>query len=116
MSALKGEFVMLYVTARDREEAEEIGGEVVKLRLAACANVLDGVHSIYWWEGEVEKASEALLILKTRRALVKEAISKIKEIHSYENPCIVAYPVIAGSEDYLEWIEKETQKSGARTL
>ncbi len=115
MSALKDDFVMLYVTARNREEAEEIGEEVVKLRLAACANVLGGVNSIYWWEGEIEKANEALLILKTRRERVEDAISKIKEMHSYENPCIVAYPVIAGSENYLEWIEKETRRTGART-
>jgi len=90
---------MVYVTAGDKGEAERIGGEIVKLRLAACVNVLDGMGSIYWWKGKVEREEEAVLILKTRQDLVEEVIAKAREMHSYENPCIIAYPAISGCRD-----------------
>ena len=84
-----------YVTAGSRDEALSIGRTVVQERLAACANVLDGVTSIYWWQGALEQAGEAALILKTRAELVERLTGRIRELHSYECPCVVALPIAA---------------------
>jgi periplasmic divalent cation tolerance protein len=97
-----------YVTTGSREEALAIGRAVVGERLAACANVLDGMTSIYWWQGALEQAGEALLILKTRAELVERLTSRIRELHSYDCPCVVALPIDAGNPGYLDWIARET--------
>ena len=100
-----------YVTAGSREEALAIGRTVVEERLAACANVLDGVSSIYWWQGTLEQASEAVLILKTRAELVERLTARIRELHRYDCPCVVALPIEAGNPAYLDWIARETGPS-----
>lgn len=102
-------FNLIYVTAKDKAEAKAIGKKVVEDRLAACANIVDNVNSLYWWEGKVQENSEAVLILKTREALLPELIDKVKSLHSYECPCIVCLPIQEGYEPFLDWIEKETQ-------
>jgi periplasmic divalent cation tolerance protein len=98
-----------YVTAGSRDEALSIGRTVVQERLAACANVLDGMTSIYWWQGALEQAGEAALILKTRAELVERLTGRIRELHSYECPCVVALPIAAGNPEYLDWIARETE-------
>jgi periplasmic divalent cation tolerance protein len=97
-----------YVTAGSRAEALTIGRMVVEERLAASANVLDGVTSIYWWQGALEQAGEAVLILKTRTALVERLTARIRELHSYECPCVVVLPIVAGNPEYLDWLAGET--------
>jgi periplasmic divalent cation tolerance protein len=97
-----------YVTAPSRDEALAIGRAVVAERLAASANVLDGSTSIYWWRGTLEQADEAVLILKTRAELVDRLCARIRPLHSYERPCVVALPIVAGNADYLDWIAAET--------
>jgi periplasmic divalent cation tolerance protein len=97
-----------YVTAGSRDEALALGRVVVEERLAAGANVLDGVASIYWWAGATRQASEAVLILKTRADLVDRLTARIKALHRYECPCIVALPIVGGNPDYLDWIRAET--------
>jgi periplasmic divalent cation tolerance protein len=97
-----------YVTAGSRDEALTIGRTVVQERLAACANVLDGMTSIYWWQGALEQAGEAVLILKTRAELVERLTMRIRELHRYECPCVVALPIAAGNPEYLDWIAGET--------
>jgi periplasmic divalent cation tolerance protein len=97
-----------YVTAGSRDEALTIGGTVVQERLAAGANVMDGMTSIYWWHGALEQAGEAVLILKTRAGLVERLTARIRELHSYECPCVVALPIAAGNPEYLDWIARET--------
>ena len=99
---------LCYVTASSRAEALTIGRAAVQERLAACANVLDGMTSVYWWQGALEQAHEAMLILKTRTELVERLTARIRELHSYECPCVVALPIGAGNPDYLAWIVKET--------
>jgi periplasmic divalent cation tolerance protein len=99
---------LCYVTAGSRVEALAIGRMVVQERLAACANVLDGMISIYWWQGALEQASEAMLILKTRSDLVERLIVRIRELHGYECPCVVVLPIVAGNPQYLDWIIGET--------
>ncbi len=101
--------LFVYVTAGDRKEAETIGRALVEARLAACANVLEGVHSIYWWQGAVEESVEAVLIAKSRKGLLDDLIAKVRALHSYECPCVVAMPIVAGNPDFLDWIAAETE-------
>jgi periplasmic divalent cation tolerance protein len=102
-----------YVTAGSRAEALAIGRAVVEERLAACANVLDGMTSIYWWQGALEQAGEAVLILKTRTELVERLTARLKELHSYDCPCVIALPIAAGNAAYLDWIACETSPTSA---
>jgi periplasmic divalent cation tolerance protein len=100
--------MFVYATAASREEALSIGRTLVGERLAACANILDGMTSVYWWEQRVQEASEATLILKTTSELVGRLTDLIRELHSYACPCVVAMPIAAGNPDYLAWIGEET--------
>ena len=99
----------VYITCRDVDEARRIGSALVESRLAACANILPAMESIYWWQGTLEQAHEAVLIVKTRAVHVRELTRKVKELHSYEVPCVVAFPVEGGNEDFLSWVKKETK-------
>lgn len=98
----------LYITTSDGDEATRIGRQVVEKRLAACANVVDSIRSIYWWEGKVQEAGEAVLILKTKESALAELIETVRRLHSYDCPCIVAFPISAGNPAFLQWIEDET--------
>lgn len=102
------EFSFLYVTTGSTDEAVMIARALIEARLAACATVLDGATSLYWWEGELEEAAEAVLFAKTREDLVDEAIAKVRALHSYDCPCVVALPIARGNPAYLEWIARET--------
>lgn len=99
----------IYITTASAEEAEAIGRAVVEQRLAACANIIDGVRSIYLWQGKLESDSEAILILKTRRDLVGEVIDTVKAKHSYDCPDILEWPIRDGNEDIFSWIAAETR-------
>jgi len=100
--------MFVYVTASDRSEALSIGRILVEERLVACVNVLDSVRSVYWWEGRVQEGDEALFIAKTRSELVGRVTARVKELHSYRTPCVVALPVAAGNPDFLDWVSAET--------
>lgn len=102
-------FATIYITAASQDEALTIGRAVVEARLAACANVFPGITSVYWWEGSRQEGSEAALILKTRQDLVDQVVAKVKELHSYECPCVVALPIAGGNKEFLDWIAKETR-------
>jgi periplasmic divalent cation tolerance protein len=101
--------MLVYVTCRSEEEARAIARVAVGERLAACANILGAIRSLYWWEGSLEEGEEAALILKTRDDLVAPLTARIKETHGYSVPCVAALPIIAGNPDYLAWIESETR-------
>jgi len=100
---------LVYVTAKDDDEARRIGRELVEARLAAGVNIVPAVSSIYRWQGEVRDNTEAVLIAKTREALVPRLIDKVKSLHSYDCPCIVALPILDGNPAFLDWIADETQ-------
>ena len=100
---------LVYTTASNKKEAVKIGEKIVGMRLAACVNIFDGVSSCYWWEGKQEKTKEAVLVLKTRRALLPKIEKAIKKLHSYSCPCIVALPAVYVSRDYAKWVERETK-------
>lgn len=100
----------IYITASDEDEARKIGKTLVAERLAACVNI-HPIQSIYRWEGEVEEAGEAAMLVKTRAALVDKVIKRVKELHSYEVPCIVSLSIDKGYPDYLKWIEESTERA-----
>jgi len=102
-------YVLIYITTSGAEEAKRIGKRIVEERLAACANVIEKVHSLYWWKGKLEESDEAVLLLKSKKDRVKKIIAMVKKLHSYENPAIVAFPILEGSEEYLRWIEGEVK-------
>jgi len=100
--------IFVYMTAASETEAQRIAEAVVTERLAACANILPGMTSVYRWEGKIQKEKEVVVIFKTREELFPSLEARIKELHSYDTPCIVALPVTAASKDYLQWIFGET--------
>ncbi len=102
-------YIFLYITASGAEEAKKIGKEIVGRRLAACANIVEKIHSVYWWKGKLEEDSEAVLILKTKKDKLQEVVNAVREIHSYENPAIVAIPILGGNQDFLNWIGEEVR-------
>ncbi len=100
--------LLVYMTAGGRKEAEAIGEALVMERLAACVNVFDGMTSLYWWEGRVQKDQETVLIAKTREGLFPALKEKVLSLHSYECPCVVAWPVPDGHPPFLDWIAEQT--------
>lgn len=106
--------VLLYVTTASRDEALTIGQTVVQERLAACANVLPMMTSIYHWQGAIEQGDEAVLLLKTRADLADRATRRVVALHSYECPCVIALPIESGNPSYLQWISDETASADTR--
>jgi periplasmic divalent cation tolerance protein len=99
---------VVLVTAGSREEAEGIARALVAERLAACASLVAPVTSIYRWQGAVERAEEVLLLIKTRRALVARLEARVRALHSYEVPEVIALPIVAGARPYLAWLAGAT--------
>ena len=102
------EISIVLVTAGNEEEAAKIGQTVVEEKLAACANIVPRIRSIYRWKGKVHDEAESLLFLKTPTALFPALKNRIRELHSYEVPEIVAFPLAQGLPEYLAWVVAET--------
>ena len=100
--------LFVYVTAKDDAEAKSIARTVVGERLAACANLLGGIQSVYWWDGKLCEDEEVALVLKTSSDRKAELIERIKALHSYDTPCIVCLPIADGNPEFLKWIQAET--------
>jgi periplasmic divalent cation tolerance protein len=97
----------VYVTVKDADEARSIARALVEDRLVACVNCWP-ITSAFRWEGRMDECSEVAMICKTRTALVPDVIKRVKEMHSYEVPCITSWKIAAGSEGYLDWVGRET--------
>lgn len=106
---MRTDALVVLVTAPSAEQAAALGRALVGERLAACASVVPGVRSIYWWEGEVQDAPEALLVLKTTRGRFDALRERTLALHPYEVPEVIALPVEAGSAAYLDWLARETR-------
>ncbi len=102
--------IILYVTASTVEEAAHIGRALVEERLCACASVIPGVRSFYWWEGEVQDDPEAVLIAKTTEDRVTAATERVRKLHSYAVPCVAAVPITGGNAPFLDWVAAETRR------
>lgn len=101
-------FVIL-VTVPDVGEGGKVADALVGEKLAACVNMIESVSSIYWWKGKVERGAEALLVIKTRSSLVERVVARVRELHSYEVPEVVALPIEAGNPDYLKWLDESAR-------
>ncbi|MBM4444387.1 MAG: divalent-cation tolerance protein CutA [Chloroflexi bacterium] len=111
MTETKGtDKAVVLITTASKEEAERLARLLLDQRKVACVNIVPGVHSLFWWQGKLDSAQESLLIAKTRMALVPRVIAMVKGAHSYTVPEIIALPIMAGNDDYLEWIDRETDE------
>lgn len=99
---------LIYITASSDDEARTIARALVEERLAACANILGAIASIYWWEDALQEDAEVALIVKSTTALVPRIIERVQALHSYDCPCVVALPIEAGNAAFLDWIANET--------
>jgi len=100
--------VVVLSTAGSQDEAERIAIALVGERLAACVNLVAPLTSIYRWHGAVERATEVLLVIKTRRRLAARLIRRLEALHSYEVPEAIVLPIVAGARSYLAWLMGET--------
>jgi len=100
--------LIVFITAPNEDEAVKISGGLVEARLAGCVNIVRNIRSIYNWEGKIEDDTEVLMIAKTQKHLFDSLMKKVKELHSYTVPEIIAMPVVEGSEDYLKWLREVT--------
>ncbi|MCA9231147.1 MAG: divalent-cation tolerance protein CutA [Planctomycetales bacterium] len=100
-------YIQITTTTASAAQAAEIAEKLVEQRLVACAQISGPVHSVYRWQGNVEKAEEWKCTAKTRTTLFAAAESAIRQLHTYECPEIIATPIAAGSEAYLEWMESQ---------
>jgi periplasmic divalent cation tolerance protein len=105
--------VLVYVTAPSLAEAESLARLAVESRLAACANILPGMRSLYWWRGRLERGDETVLLLKTTDALAPALTEALVRAHSYDCPCVVTLPISGGNPDFLKWIDDETGGASA---
>ncbi|MFQ5681301.1 MAG: divalent-cation tolerance protein CutA [Candidatus Omnitrophota bacterium] len=98
-------YIVVLVAARGEEEAERIAKALLEQRLAACVNIVCGAKSLFWWQGKIDKASEALLLIKTKRGCFDKLQDAVRKVHSYDLPEIIALPIVAGEKGYLEWVD-----------
>jgi len=99
---------IIYSTTGSVEEARKIARILVEEKLVACVNVIPKIESIYRWQGNIEEDSECVLLAKTTDKNIDKTIQRIKELHSYDVPDIVAIPITQGFKEYLNWVEDET--------
>ncbi len=97
-------YIVVFMTVSDEKEATKIIHSLLKDRLIACANIVGPVASLFWWKGKIDKANEFLVIMKSRKNLFKKLSERVKELHSYEVPEVIALPVIEGLPSYLNWL------------
>ena len=102
-------FVLVITTCSDKNQASTLADLVVRARLAACGNIVDAVSSFFHWKGDLCRESEAMLLFKTQAKHLDRLVRFIQEHHSYKVPEIIALPIAGGAQNYLKWIEDETE-------
>lgn len=102
---------VVYITAPNHETAVQLARSIVEERLAACANIINGVTSVYWWDQQLQQDDEVVLIAKTRSEYFEPLKQRVLQLHPYDCPAIVAWPIDQGHADYLQWIVTETAPS-----
>jgi periplasmic divalent cation tolerance protein len=100
--------IVAIITASNENEAVIIAKALVENKLAGCVNIIKNIRSIYSWQGKIEDEPEVLMIAKTQKHLFDSLMKKVKELHSYTVPEIIALPIVEGSEDYLKWLREVT--------
>lgn len=99
-------FYLVLTTTKNRAEARRIAEKIVREKLAACANVVPNVNSVYWWRKKIERANEAMLLAKTSGEKLGRLTTRVRELHSYEVPEVIALPIERGSPGYFKWLEE----------
>ncbi|MFK7823177.1 MAG: divalent-cation tolerance protein CutA [Oligoflexales bacterium] len=99
--------VLIYITCKDASEAKLIARNLVQEKLIACANILGPINSVYEWDGNICEEEEYVVLLKTCQSKYDTTVSEIKNLHSYDIPCIIQLPIERGNESYLNWITKQ---------
>lgn len=102
-------YIVIFSTCANIKEAQKIAAALVKNKLVACANIIDKIESVFWWQGKVDRAKEVLLVIKSRQSRLDKITRQIKSLHSYKVPEIIALPIIAGYKPYLEWINESVR-------
>ncbi len=101
------QILVVLVTAPDTDTAVQLGRALVEDRLAACANILPGVRSIYRWDDAVQDDAEVLLVIKTTAAAQSQLTARVLELHPYDTPEVIALPIVAGADTYLSWLRSQ---------
>jgi periplasmic divalent cation tolerance protein len=99
--------IVVLITCNSQEQGAQLARHLIEHRLAACVNILTGARSFYRWKGEIEQASEVVLLIKSRRDVFESLREAIGQLHSYEIPELIALPVVDGSDAYLRWLDSE---------
>jgi periplasmic divalent cation tolerance protein len=100
-------FSDIYVTTANLGEAKRIARTIIEEELGACANI-HPIKSVYRWQGNIEEADEYAISIKTKTHLVNKVTSRVRQLHSYENPCVISFKIESGYQPYLDWIQQET--------
>lgn len=98
-------YIIIFVTASSKKEAQKIAAGLIKQKLAACVNIIDKINSVFFWDSKVNQAKEVLLMIKSKKEKLPKIIKLVKSLHSYKVPEIIALPIIAGDKPYLRWID-----------
>jgi periplasmic divalent cation tolerance protein len=104
-----GEYSVVWITVPSEDVAKKLAHGLVEAKLAACVNIIPKLESVYWWQGQIETASELLLMVKTKTSLLSELIPFVKKNHPYTVPEIISARLGNGNPDYYEWIRKNTK-------
>ena len=104
--------MVVYVTVSSAEEGDRLARALVEERLAACVNRIAGVRSTYRWQGQIEQSDEELLVIKTRQELFDALARRVRQLHSYAVPEVIALPVLTGSDGYLQWLHEQVAMGG----
>jgi len=101
------QYLVIYCTCPDAEVAEQVASALVDEKLAACVNLVPSVVSIYCWQGERQRDSEVLLIIKSRQTAYAALEARIRALHPYDVPEVIALPIVQGATEYLAWIDSQ---------
>ncbi len=111
---MNNSFVQILTTSDQRGVVERIARDLVERHLAACVQIVGPIRSIYWWQGTIEEAEEWQCLVKTRSELIQAVIEGIRQVHNYQVPEIIVFPIIAGNPEYLAWLAENTQSQAAK--
>jgi periplasmic divalent cation tolerance protein len=111
---MREHYIIAITTTPSKIEAEKIAKTLLEERLIACANIIGPVQSLFWWQGKIDEAQEHLILMKTRKDLFSKLSEKVKALHSYQVPEIIAMPIVEGFKPYLEWLESSLKMDDDR--
>ncbi|MGD9014879.1 MAG: divalent-cation tolerance protein CutA [Candidatus Omnitrophota bacterium] len=101
--------IVILITCANKREANRISKHLIKQRLVACVNLIEKIRSVFWWQGRIDSSTEVLLIAKSRKSLIGKIVKQVKSLHSYKVPEVIAFPIVAGNKDYINWINESVR-------